>query len=230
MAAKKTKSKKQTETIAISQPSPVLTESGRTVAYSDAIFSIALTLMALEIKIPTPEQIGSKNLLVALGEAWPAYLSFLISFMIITVVWTNHHTIFRYVKYVDHNLTILNNLLLLNIIIIPFCSEMLGEYILLDNENSKIAALIYGGWIALGGIPFNLVWRYGVKKEYLRNPDADIAEIEMISKHFIKGPYIYSFVTILAFINVWLSIAGFVILILMYLVPTTWLFRKRKPA
>lgn len=60
-------------------PAPVLTESGRMVAYSDAIFSIALTLMALEIKIPHPEEIGGSSLLFALLERWPSFLSFLLA-------------------------------------------------------------------------------------------------------------------------------------------------------
>ncbi|MCG6146120.1 TMEM175 family protein [Leptospira bandrabouensis] len=208
-------------------PAPVLTESGRMVAYSDAIFSIALTLMALEIKIPHPEEIGGSSLLYALLERWPSFLSFFISFMIITVVWTNHHTIFRHVKYVDHNLMILNNLLLLNVIFIPFCSEMLGEYMLQNNTNANFAVFLYGAWIAIGGIPFNLVWRYGVKKKELLSPESDPIEIQKITSHFIKGPYIYAFVTILSFLNIWFSIIGFGILILFFLVPTAWLLRKK---
>ncbi|AYV55652.1 TMEM175 family protein [Leptospira kmetyi] len=232
---KKTQTQSIEESYSSSHPtSSSKTEEGtiydaeRMVVYSDAVFAIALTLMALEIKIPHLHDLGSGSLLQALLAKWPDYLSFVISFLIISVVWTNHHTIFKYVKKTDHTLIMLNSFLMLNISFIPFCSALLGEYSAQGGENATLASLIYGAWITLGGIPFNLVWRYGVGNPRLRDPNADLEEIRAISGHYIKGPIFYAIVTALAFVNVWLSLAGFVFLILFFLIPASWVFKFKE--
>jgi len=196
------------------------------VAYFDAIFAIALTLLVIEIRIPEHSQ--HENLLIILGHEWPKFISFLISFMIISVVWFNHHTMFHYIKKIDHTLILLNMVLLLNVIAIPFCSSILGEFAEAGDENSRIAALVYGGWITLGGIPFNLIWNYALKHRELLHDGCDMDDLFNMKKHFFRGPFLYLFVTLLALLNAWVSILGFAFLIILYFLPATLWIRKEK--
>jgi uncharacterized membrane protein len=198
--------------------------ASRVVAYCDAIFAIALTLLVIEIRLP--ESVHSESLWTALWQEWPKFVSFLISFMIISVIWFNHHTMFHYIEKVDHSLLMRNTFLMLNVIVIPFCSSLLGEYAAGGDQNAKIAAIIYGGWITLGGIPFNSIWSYAIKQERLIDPAFDRSELLHIKKHFIRGPYLYFLVTLLALINAWLSVLGFAVLILLYFLPATRWIRK----
>jgi uncharacterized membrane protein len=73
-------------------------ETGRIEAFSDGVFAIAITLLILEIKAPSPEQIRS-GLVEALLEKWSNYLAFFIGFFTILVCWINHH--YQYLKKKD---------------------------------------------------------------------------------------------------------------------------------
>lgn len=199
----------------------------RLVTYIDAIFAIALTLLIIEIHLP--EATGEDGLLSMLGHEWPKFVSFIISFMIISVVWFNHHTMFHYIKRVDHAMLVMNTLLMLNIIVIPFCSSVLGEFAAEGGTDAKVSALIYGGWITLGGIPFNLIWNYALKHDRLLHEGCDRNALLGIKKHYNRGPVIYLLVTLLSLIDAWAGIIGFAVLILLYFMPATlWIRKKRK--
>src|SRR5262249_41843598 len=71
------------------------TETNRIEAFSDGMFAIAITLLILEIKVPTPEP---GQLAGALLRQWPSYLAFLLSFFYIGVMWMNHHRMFTHIR------------------------------------------------------------------------------------------------------------------------------------
>jgi uncharacterized membrane protein len=200
--------------------------SERMVTYIDAIFAIALTLLAIEIKIP--ESVRGSNLIAILYHEGTPFVSFLISFVAISVYWYNHHTMFHYIKKIDHTLIFLNMALMLDVIVIPFCASILGQYIDVGGWDSKVAALIYGGWILLGAIPFNLVWGYVLKHKELLHEDFDMDDLVVMKNYFNRGVYIYLIVTLLSLWNVWVSVIGFALLLVLYLLPATHWIRIRR--
>src|SRR5258708_10034212 len=81
----------------------------RMLAFSDAIIAFAATLLVLGIHIPQAGELaGGKHLLQVALEQWPAYFSFVISFVMMTIIWPNHHTMFGYIKKTDHGLILIN--------------------------------------------------------------------------------------------------------------------------
>ena len=101
----------------------------RMILFSDAVFAIAITLMALEIKVPVIEHdVTDNGLLNALGHLFFKFLGFLISFFIIGLYWTVHHRMFSYVENYNNRLLWLNLFFLLSIILMPFSSGIYGEY------------------------------------------------------------------------------------------------------
>ncbi|MFE0507941.1 TMEM175 family protein [Peribacillus butanolivorans] len=204
--------------------------SERTVTYVDAIFAITLTLLVIDIKIPEPIRGG--NLIEILSNEGTSFISFLISFVAISVYWFNHHTMFHYIKKIDHTLIFLNMALMLDVIVIPFCASILGQYIDVGGWDSKVAALIYGGWILLGAIPFNLVWGYVLKHKELLHEDFDVDDLVIMKNYFNRGVYIYLIVTLLSLWNVWISVIGFALLLVLYLLPAKhwiWIRNRIKP-
>ena len=202
-----------------------LYRSERLISYSDAIFSIALTLLVIEIKLP--EDLGH-GLLAALGGSWPSLLSFIISFLIITVVWFNHHEMFHHIRMVDYRLIIYNTLLMLNIIFIPYVSSILGRAFLLPPGESQLACLIYGLWIALGGLPFNLLWHHAVCHSEVFHEGVDTQMLKSLSRHYWQGPALYFLAALGALINIWISIGAYMLLILMFFVPGSALRKRRR--
>jgi Endosomal/lysosomal potassium channel TMEM175 len=98
-------------------------ESGldRLVLFSDAVFAIAITLLALDLRLPEPPpDLTDAGLLEQLLELGPKYFSFVISFMSVGFYWIAHHRFFQLVVRVDAGLLLLNLLLLMGVAFIPF--------------------------------------------------------------------------------------------------------------
>ena len=101
----------------------------RMILFSDAVFAIAITLMAIEIKIPVLEhEVNDHELLKALGHLIFKFAGFLISFFIIGLYWTVHHRMFSFVENYNGKLLWLNLFFLLSIVLMPFSSGIYGEY------------------------------------------------------------------------------------------------------
>jgi len=101
-------------------------EFGRIVAFSDGVFSIAITLLVLNIGISkglTEGQIDN-----ALWDQRDTFFAYAISFAVIGRFWLVHHRFFGEVKAFDGRLISLNLVYLGAVVLIPFSSELLGEY------------------------------------------------------------------------------------------------------
>src|SRR5713226_9617300 len=90
-------------------------ETGRLEAFSDGVFAIAITLLALELKVP--HFAGSGNmaarLISGLTHQWPSYFAFLTSVFTVLIMWVHHHAIFRLVRGADVTLLFANGFLLM---------------------------------------------------------------------------------------------------------------------
>src|SRR5262245_44621623 len=96
-------------------------------AFSDGVFAIAITLLVIEIR--PPELDGGESLAHALGQQWPAYLGYLLSFLVLGVMWLNHHRIFEPVRRVDGAVLVLNLNLLLWAALIPFPTAVVADFL-----------------------------------------------------------------------------------------------------
>lgn len=133
----------------------------RTEAFSDGVFAVAITLLALELK-PVP---GDGTLLHRLGEAWPSYLAYVVSFLTIGIMWLNHHTMFRHIIRVDRALLMLNLALLMIVAAVPFPTALLGEELRhLHSADAKTAAVVYGLVMIAMAIAFTALWWYATAR------------------------------------------------------------------
>jgi len=183
----------------------------------------------LGIHIPQAGDLtGGKRLLQVALEQWPAYLSFAISFIMMTIIWVNHHAMFRYIKKADHLLVLINSLVLMDVVLIPLAAASLGEYLLLNPEDARAAAMIYGGVLAVGGIPYNLIWWYALRTPGLVETKQDREKLKIIGRRYIRGPIFYFIAVGLAYWNVWASMTLYVLLICYFLAPSAGLFYLKK--
>lgn len=130
--------------------------------FSDAVFAIAITLLAIDLKVP--EGLaggGGYYLLSALFNLWPNFLSYVISFSLIAVYWYNYHKIIHYAAEVDDDMISLNIVFLFFVTIMPFAASVLGRY-----GNESIAVVLYAAWLALGSAVLFLLWRH-IQRKYL---------------------------------------------------------------
>ena len=139
----------------------------RTEAFSDGVFAIAITLLIIEVRVPDSK---SGELARDLANQWPSYAAYLVSFVIIGIIWVNHHDIFERITTVDRPLLFLNLLLLLTVAFLPFPTALLGQYIR-QGDNAHIAAAVYGANMTLIGLAFIAVWTYLARVPSLLEPE-----------------------------------------------------------
>jgi uncharacterized membrane protein len=138
----------------------------RIIFFSDAIFAIAITLLALEIRLP--ETAEGEVTWGALGALWPKYLSYIISFLTIGGFWISHHRKFRLIERYDTRLMWLNLLALASVAFLPFPTALLGGH-----GNEKPAAVFYALAVIASGLLFWAVWRYAAHNHRLIRHDVD---------------------------------------------------------
>jgi uncharacterized membrane protein len=126
-------------------------EYDRVIFFSDAVFAIAITLLAINLRVPT----GQFKALHALGNAYPNILGFVISFTVIAFFWVGHHAIFRYFVALDRTLIALNLLFLGTIAFLPYPTDLLSQ------SNADPAAVIfYASCGAAAGLAEAGIWLY----------------------------------------------------------------------
>lgn len=134
-------------------------ETSRIESFSDNVFAIALTLLVLTIKVPSvPEGNHSGYLLEQLALQWPEYLTYVISFVTILLVWIKHHMMFERVQKADHALMFLNGMLLLPVTLVPFPTSLLALFIV-HPQARYAAALFTGSFAMIVGMVY-LVWKH----------------------------------------------------------------------
>ncbi|MHB1300398.1 MAG: TMEM175 family protein [Burkholderiales bacterium] len=191
-------------------------ETARIEAFSDGVFAIAITLLVLEIKVPSHEKVLEHGLAYSLFELWPAYLAFFISFVTILVIWVHHHLIFTQVRKTAPPLFYWNGLLLLVVTFVPFPTGLLAEYLL--NPEAKVAASLYTGNFLAISVAFHGLWRYVSKSEGRRIADTINSKRKVaarITRDYRLAPLLYlaafgiSFISEIAGISSCLLLAFF---------------------
>jgi uncharacterized membrane protein len=118
-------------------------DRSRLEAFSDGVFAVAITLLALNITVEGPT--AHISLAHQLGSRWPAFAAYLISFLTIGIIWVNHHSLIRSVKTVDRTLLFVNLALLLFVVLIPFSTATAAEYLPRNDWDARVATALYSG-------------------------------------------------------------------------------------
>jgi uncharacterized membrane protein len=187
-------------------------------AFSDGVYAIAITLLILEIRVPASETVSAIGLWHALGQRWSSYAAYVLSFLIIGIMWANHHNIFRYIGRANHQLVMLNLGLLFCTAFLPFPTAVLAQY-LPSSADRAVAAVFYGGTLTVTSIFYNALWLYAARGRRLLKPDADPRLVNAITREFLFGPIFYAIATAIAFLSVGVSLAIHALLALLYVVP-----------
>jgi len=177
-----------------------MTGSGRVEAFSDGVFAIAITLLILDVAVPPRDSTPSGGLAEALGHQWPSYFAYLVSFLVIGIIWVNHHTVFVNVRRVDRVVLFTNLALLLTVSAIPFPTHLLAEY-LTAGTDSHIAAAIYSATMLAMGTAYSLLWLSITRDARLLHEKADRAATRAALRRFGLGNIIYVGTIGLSFVN-----------------------------
>ena len=187
--------------------------TNRAEAFSDGVFAIAATLLVLELKIPHVEPGGLAD---ALLERWPAYATYVVSFLTIGIIWVNHHAVMDRIKNVNRPLLFLNLVFLMAVAAIPFPTALLADY-LQAGHDERLASAVYGATMALMGIAFGLIWAYAVLSDDLLHDKIDPQRARRSLLIFAAGNPLYVLAIGVSLLSAELALAIYALLAFFYL-------------
>ena len=142
-------------------------DRGRLEAFSDGVFAVAITLLALGLSVAGP---GHGSLAHQLGHRWPQVVAYLISFLTIGIIWVNHHALVRNIAKVDRVLLFLNLFLLLFVVLIPFATSTMASYLSQPGYDSHVAMALYAAVFEGMAIAFSALFAWTLKEGHTHQP------------------------------------------------------------
>jgi len=180
-------------------------KTARVESFSDCVISIAITLLILNIKVPTIAETAGASLSARLLSSWPSFLAFAISFGMVLVMWVNHHRVLRLVRTTDYPFLYWNGFLLMTITFVPYPTALLAEH--LRGPHAATAMAFYAATAVVVAVAYSALWRHLVRHPELLLKSADPCEVEAISQQYRFGPLMYLIAFGVAFVSVDVSIA-----------------------
>jgi len=179
--------------------------TGRVEAFSDGVIAILITVMVLELHVP------SEPTWKALTAELPVLLAYLLSFVYLGIYWNNHHHMLAAVSRVSGGVLWANLHLLFWLSLVPFVTAWMSE-----TGFATVPTAAYGIVLLLAALAFTLL-----KNTLLRAQGGDSRLRTAIGRD-LKGkvsPILYTVGIGLSFVAEWLGIAAYVLVALIWLVP-----------
>ena len=193
-------------------------------AFSDGVFAIAVTLLVLELHVPT-DPVG---LLHELGAEWPSYLGYLVSFAFIGGVWMAHSNLTRFTKATDQVMMGLNLVLLLFVSFLPFTTSLLANH--LDDSAAHVAVVIFGINLTLASLMVNVMFGYAGRTEGVAADDAADEELKSFDRERRVAVVLQAVATLFGLILPFVAVVIYLVLSLLLLVDPIWRAERRRRA
>jgi uncharacterized membrane protein len=178
-------------------------DSRRAEAFSDGVFAVAITILVFDLLSIGTHELSATVLL----HAWPSYFAYVVSFLTIGIMWMNHHTILGHVKRVDRPLLVLNLLLLMVIVAIPFPTQLVAEH--LRGSGGTAATVTYGVVMIAMSAGFAAMWVYVVTHAPSLGAAVPQGALRQSAPGFTLGGAVYVAGTLIA--AFWSPVAGLII-------------------
>jgi uncharacterized membrane protein len=196
-------------------------DRSRLEAFSDGVFAVAITLLALNLTVAGPGPHNSNPpLLDQLDGRWPAFLAYLISFFMIGIVWVNHHVLVKSITAVDRTLLFLNLVLLLFVVLIPFATATEADYFPANSWDARLAMTLYAGVFLGMSVGFALIFEWTLHGQRVARPLPSEKHWAARAR-FVGGGLVYVCAIVVALFS---AVAAFVLIALVavyYIVERT---------
>ena len=189
----------------------------RLTALSDGLFSIAMTLLVLDIRVPELAAVHSEaDLLRGLGALGPRFLIYLMSFLTLGIFWVGQQTQLNHVARSDRDLAWIQIAFLASVAVMPFSTTLLAQFI-----GYRTALLAYWLNILLLGLALYLSWRHVLRAGLLRE-DTPQELSHAVFGRILRAQALYACGALLCLVNNYWSIAFIVLVQLNYAIAPRW--------
>ena len=196
--------------------------NSRLEAFCDGVFAIAITLLVIDIKVPSAANVNAKKeVWMAFANDLPSFMAFLLSFIFIFVSWVNHSNFFRILEKSSPKFIYANGLLMLSIVLVPFTDAAVAEYLSSENINlAQPAITLYCAVVLLNNIAWLIISYIGFYGQSLLETKVDAAKIKHQAAYIRYGFVLYVFIFVLSF---WFPLTSFTIMSLLFVI---WLVQS----
>ena len=180
-------------------------EKDRLLAFSDGVIAIIITIMVLELKVPHGASLDD------LAAVAPIFLSYVMSFIYISIYWNNHHHFLHLVRRVDGLMLWANLHLLFWLSLVPFTTGWMGE-----NDFAPVPTALYGVSLLMPAF----AWQ-GLQYAIIRSQGPESALAQAIGRD-LKGklsPLLYGLGILFAFVDTRIAGTLYVLVALLWLIP-----------
>jgi len=177
--------------------------------FADGVLAIAATLLILNVELSHRGSLAHD-----LVHIWPSYAAYAVSFLVIGVIWVNHHTILDLVDHTDRTFLFLNVVFLLAVAFLPFPTRLVADN--LRGGDARTATVLYGLNSIAMSIGFLGLWLYCSHRGRLLAQDADPRLVSGITRSFLPGLPLYTLATLSCLVSPWLGASLYAALALFY--------------
>jgi uncharacterized membrane protein len=128
-------------------------------AYSDGVFAVIVTIMVLQLRPPHSADLSS------LSTLWPTFVSYVVSYVFIAIIWINHHYLTRFIEHPSLALTWTNFVHLLFVSLVPFTTAWMAQ-----TNLARSPVMVYAGLFLCAATAYNALERHILSHTDLLSP------------------------------------------------------------
>lgn len=206
--------------------------TSRMQSLSDNVFAFAMTLLILNLVIPS--DLPSEHLDELFINLWPQFLTYFMSFMVLGIFWVSAHNIFHWIKHLDRKSLWIHILFMSFVALIPFTTAILRSYYM-----EQIAVTTYGINLIICGLMLYWLWLHVSKGNQLLIDEATTEVVSTMKFRILVPTVVAVAVTLLSFVSPILSLFMFAGLFILVTIPsnsdhivtlfTNFLHKKMRP-
>jgi TMEM175 potassium channel family protein len=189
--------------------------TSRIEAFSDGVIAIIVTIMVLQLTMP------AQPTLAALLRQTPIFLSYALSFLVVAIMWVNHHHLIHVVHDVNARLLWSNINLLFWMSLTPFVTDFMGR-----NPKAPFPVSLYGLNLAMCGFAFWLL-RIELTHQHRDNPEMSEYHARIQLKNLFSA-FLYLTAAGLAHVSIYISYFVYVLIPALYFLPERKLVSDQK--
>lgn len=195
------------------EPAAPLT-TARIEALCDGIFAVAMTILVLNVTIPTAQSVAPQHLPQALERIGPQVLVYAISFVNLGVLWVGQHNQHHFIGAADRWFIWINIAFLMLISFIPFSTALLGQFPL-----ERLAQLVYGVNVIAATLMLGIHWGYACSGNRLLHPHTSRHVITLGTRRIMTSACAYILALALSLINPAVSLILFLVVPFVNILP-----------
>lgn len=182
---------------------------------ADGVFAIVMTLLVFDIRVPAAEIVAQQGLASALASVIPNLLGYVLSFLILGVLWVGHHNQFFYIKRADRTLLWINIFFLMCVALLPFSAGLLARYGRAERE----ALIVYDINLIFAGLLLFAHWWYATRDNHLLNQEVEPHVRQLVNIRILIPPALYFLAGVVSLISIDVAILINVAVPFLYIFP-----------